>query len=292
MVIKSWVALASVTTGALLLGVTTAAVREIDVSPTAAAFWRLAIPLPLLALWLVRVKPTQGMRLLPEKKNAMPLFVAGFFFAGDLFFWHLALIHTTLGNATFLANLSSLWVPLIGLIFLGEYISRNFVLGLALALSGALLLARHSLTVPTADGLGDVYGLLTGFFFCGYLLALDRCRVQMSTTQTLYYSSTVAAILLLPAALLLPGPWLPSTPAGWLPLFALGLLAHLLGQGLVAFGIRRLMASTTAMVLCLEGIGAMTVGVLFYLEPRNGWDLLAVAALIIGIGIARRPRAA
>ena len=52
------------------------------------------------------------------------------------------------------------------------------------------------------------------------------------------------------------------------------------------------MASTTAMVLCLEGIGAMTVGVLFYLEPRNGWDLLAVAALIIGIGIARRPRAA
>ena len=39
---------------------------------------------------------------------------------------------------------------------------------------------------------------------------------------------------------------------------ALALLAHLAGQGLVAFGVGRLSASLAAVILCLEGVGAMT----------------------------------
>ena len=51
------------------------------------------------------------------------------------------------------------------------------------------------------------------------------------------------------------------------------LLAHLAGQSLVAFGVGQLSASLAAVILCLEGVGAMTVGALFTrkLEMPGTW---------------------
>ena len=72
------------------------------------------------------------------------------------------------------------------------------------------------------------------------------------------------------------------------PFFALALLAHLAGQGLVAFGVGRLSASLAAVILCLEGVGAMTVGALFYAESRDVWDLSAVILIVSGIALAKR----
>ena len=81
---------------------------------------------------------------------------------------------------------------------------------------------------------------------------------------------------------------LPTSLAGWLSVIALGLFAHLIGQGLVAFGVGSLSASLAAVILCLEGVGAMTVGALFYAEARGVLDLVAVLCIIGGIALAQR----
>ena len=286
------VSLLAVVAGALILGATTSALREIDIGSTAAAFWRVALALPvlmLLALWGNRRQP--GSHALPDKKHGQLLALAGAFFAGDLVLWHLSLTHTTLGNATFLATLSSLWVPLTAYCLLKQSLSRHFVIGLLCALCGSGVLLSSHVTWDASTWMGDLYGLLTGFFFTGYLLVIGRCRDTLPTTDTMLYSSAFCALFLAPLAiatnLVTNEPAIPASLTGWLSVLALGLLAHLLGQGLVAFGIGSLSTSLAAVMLCLEGVGAMTVGALFYAENRSWLDGFGVMLIVSGIGLAQ-----
>jgi drug/metabolite transporter (DMT)-like permease len=276
--------------GSLILGATTAALREIDIGSTAAGFWRVALALPiLLVLAAIRTKSTWQ---LPSKHQWLPLVMAGACFAGDLIFWHLSLIHTTLGNATFLATLSSLWVPLTAFLILRQRLSPVFLFGLTCALGGSGVLVASHLSIGTGSWTGDLYGLLTGFFFTGYLLAVGRCRETLSTADTMLYSSALCALILLPfmlfANIAVGESMIPTSLTGWLSVLALAWLAHLLGQGLVAFGVGRLNTSLAAVILCLEGVGAMAVGALFYAEARGLFDLFAVILIIAGIALAQR----
>ena len=286
----------AVVLGALILGATTAALREIDVGSTAAGFWRVALALPvLLGIAALRTRDQNRPRALPSRPQWRLLLIAGACFAGDLVFWHLALVNTSLGNATFLATLSSLWVPLVAFCFLRQKLSKRFALGLICALTGSGILVSAHLGVGTSSSsswVGDAYGLLTGFFFTGYILAVGYCRESLTTADTMLYSSALCAAFLLPlavAAQVVAGETLlPSSATGWLSVFALALLAHLVGQGLVAFGVGQLSASLAAVILCLEGVGAMTVGALFYAETRDAWDLGAIVLVVTGIALAQR----
>jgi drug/metabolite transporter (DMT)-like permease len=286
----------AVVLGALILGATTAALREIDVGSTAAGFWRVALALPvLLGIAALRTRDQNRPRALPSRPQWRLLLIAGACFAGDLVFWHLALVNTSLGNATFLATLSSLWVPLVAFCFLRQKLSKRFALGLICALTGSGILVSAHLGVGTSSSsswVGDAYGLLTGFFFTGYILAVGYCRESLTTADTMLYSSALCAAFLLPlavAAQVVAGETLlPSSATGWLSVFALALLAHLVGQGLVAFGVGQLSASLAAVILCLEGVGAMTVGALFYAETRDAWDLGAIVLIVTGIALAQR----
>ena len=286
----------AVVLGALILGATTAALREIDVGSTAAGFWRVALALPvLLGIAALRTRDQNRPRALPSRPQWRLLLIAGACFAGDLVFWHLALVNTSLGNATFLATLSSLWVPLVAVCFLRQTLSKRFALGLICALTGSGILVSAHLGVGTSSSsswVGDAYGLLTGFFFTGYILAMGYCRESLTTADTMLYSSALCAAFLLPlaiAAQVVAGETLlPSSATGWLSVFALALLAHLVGQGLVAFGAGQLSASLAAVILCLEGVGAMTVGALFYAETRDAWDLGAIVLIVTGIALAQR----
>ena len=72
-------------------------VRLADVGPFTSAFWRVTLALPVLYAW---------MRLADRPERASERFsraaiLAGLAFAGDLFFWHLAIVHTSVANATF-----------------------------------------------------------------------------------------------------------------------------------------------------------------------------------------------
>lgn len=271
--------------GALTLGVSSAILREIDVGPIAAAFWRVAIAVPILALVIFYKRDIATFHV--PQGNIGPLVWAGFFFAGDLSFWHLALVNTSLGNATFLATMSSIWVPLIGICFLGVKLHRHFLLGLVLAIAGALLLAREHLSFSSTHWLGDFYGLVTGFFFTGYLFAITKCRSEQSTLTTMFYSSVGSAVFLLPIALVMGqvigNKFIPASIEGWIPLILLGLVAHVFAQGLIANGLSKLSTHVTAVVIMLEGVSAMVIGALFYQESRNWLDLIAVLVVTLGI---------
>src|SRR5918912_965327 len=122
-------ALAALLVGATCIALSPIFVRIADVGPTASAFWRVALAIPLL--WPLLAFAPGGRTLIPWRM----VLAAGFAFAGDLAFWHWSIRFTSVANSTLLANLAALFVTLAMWILLSQRPSATFALGLAAALA-------------------------------------------------------------------------------------------------------------------------------------------------------------
>ena len=83
----------------------------------------------------------------------------------DLIFWHLAVVNTTMANATFLATMAPVWVLLGSGLFIGEKVTKPMVAGLGLCLLGAAALVGSSIRVEPERLTGDMFGIITSVFF-------------------------------------------------------------------------------------------------------------------------------
>src|SRR4029453_14442715 len=159
-------ALVALLAGATFIALSPIFVREAlaaGVGPTAAAFWRVALAVPVL--WIV-----SGLGSRPPRRrhggrryfDSSPLLLAAAVaFAGDLAFWHKSVQLTSVANATLLANLASIFVTLAAWTFLRQRPPPPFLAGLAAALVGVALLVRASFGVSPPGLLGDPLGVVT-----------------------------------------------------------------------------------------------------------------------------------
>jgi len=118
-------------------------VRLAGVGPFTSAFWRVTLALPLLYAWM---RLADGPDTASERFSK-PAILAGLAFAGDLFFWHLSIVHTSVANATFFATTAPIWVVLFGWLLFRQRVSGGVLAGLALCLIGGAALMAQSLHI-------------------------------------------------------------------------------------------------------------------------------------------------
>ncbi|MBA5777318.1 DMT family transporter [Stappia sp. F7233] len=279
-------ALAALVGGAIAMGVSPVFVRFAEVGPFASAFWRVALSLPLLAVW-ARLELRDGKPAAPWNRATV---IAGAVFAGDLFFWHLGILNTTIANATFLATMAPLWVMLGSGALIREPVTRSMVIGLGLCLLGAGALVGSSLGFAPERLAGDAYGFLTSIFFGGYFLAMRFARrgEGASTPGLLLYRSTIiTAIVLFFVALALDDGFLPNSWKGVAALVAIAFFSQTAGQGLLTFALGHLSAGFSALVIFLEAIAAAAAGWLLLGEALSGLQALGGLVILAGIFVAR-----
>jgi drug/metabolite transporter (DMT)-like permease len=286
--------------GAIAMGASPIFVRFAEVGPFTSAFWRVGLALPALWLWAHLEAPRT--EALPkntggpdgpvgfDRATVGSVILAGVFFSGDLIFWHLAIVNTSVANATFMAVLAPVWVALGSGVFLGERVDRKTVIGLGLCLAGATALIGNSLSLRPEQVIGDIYGFITSFFFGAYFLAVRRARRVLGTGRMLFWSSLVTAALLLVAALITEDRMWPSAVIAIASLFALALVSHTGGQGLLAFALGHLPAAFSALVIFLEAIAAACLGWLILGEALGLIQAIGAVAIFAGIAAARPPR--
>src|ERR1700733_13098973 len=104
-------ALLALLAGALAIGSSGIFVRLSQTGPTATAFWRGALALPLLGLWalLERRGALRGEGPPGSWREPMSLW-AGVFFAGDLALWHSSLLLIPIAVPTLEANCAPIFV--------------------------------------------------------------------------------------------------------------------------------------------------------------------------------------
>ncbi len=137
---------------------------------------------------------------------------------------------------------------------------------------------------------GDVFGLVTAFFFGAYFLAVATARRRLSAATVMFYPAVVAAALLLVAALLLDDRLLPQSPEGLATLVGLALVSQVGGQGLVAYALGYLPAIFSSLVIFLEAVAAALMAWIIFAEPVTLWQIGGGVLILAGIYSARPAR--
>ena len=277
-------------TGAICIALSPIWVRVSEVGPTASAFWRVALAVPLL--WTLFAFNSKGQKTL-DKSRFIALVVAGFAFAGDLAFWHWSIQHTSVANSTLLANLASIFVTLAAWVLWKQRPSGLFLAGLAAALLGTGLLVRANIAAfsGTSPGalLGDGFGVVTALFYAWYLLGVKGLRERgVATLQLMAVTTTVTAAILLPVALASGEALLPQTGLGWLKLLGLAWISHAAGQGLIAYALAKLPAAFSAAGLLLQPVLAAGFAWLLLAEPLTAPQFVGGAIVLAGIYLAHK----
>jgi drug/metabolite transporter (DMT)-like permease len=276
---------------ALFLGATCIAlspifVRLSETGPTATAFWRVALAVPVL--WILALllknpyeKGFSGRKLL--------FLAAGVAFAGDLAFWHTSIQLTSVANSTLLANLASIFVTLAAWLFWRQRPRPLFLVALALALGGVALLVHTSLDFSRTALLGDTLGVVTAMFYAWYILAVKGLRDRgAATLQVMAVTSTLTALLLLPVALASGEQLLPASAQGWWILIGLALVSHAAGQGLIAYALAHLPAPFSSVGLLLQPVVAAFFAWVLLAEPLVALQIAGGLIVLGAIWLARR----
>ncbi len=257
-------------------------VRLADTGPVASAFWRLFLPIPLIALLAWRQRAPGPI----DKRLALLVVAAGCFFALDLASWHIGIERTRLGNAVLFGNSGSVILMIWGLVALRRAPSGREYAGVAAALLGAAILLGRSLEISKANLVGDLFCLAAGLFYAFYLLPAQRARSALGPWSVLLLVSLAASPLLLLMALAHGDPVWPGA-AGWTPVFVLALTSQLVGQGLLVYSLRHFPPLIIGMALLLQPAVGASVGWAAFGELLAPLDVLGMALVGAALVLAR-----
>ena len=285
---RQQVAFALLICGAIFIGFSPIFVRLSEIGPIATAVYRVLLALPPLWLWMTLEQP-EGAETRPNNaRDVAGLALAGALFAGDLAFWHLSVLWTSVANATLFANFASIFVTLLGWLLFRERYSRTFLAGMGLALLGAAALMGDSLRISAGNLVGDLLGIVTAMFYAGYILVVARLRRRFTAATIMVWSGAASAPILLLVALAAGEGLLAQTAWGWAVLAGLALVSHAGGQSLIAYALAHLPAAFSSVSLLVQPIAAALLGWLLLGERLGPWQAAGGAVILAGIWTARR----
>ena len=267
-------------------------VRLADTGPVSAAFWRIALALPVIALlaWRERRKAGGGR---PPRGLVLLVLGAGAFFAVDLGSWHTGIEMTRLGNATLFGNAGSLILMLWSIAVVRRMPQRLEWLAVAMALAGAAILLGRSLQISAQTLAGDVFCIVAGICYAFYLLPAQKARASLGPWQVLLLAGLSAAPLLLLGSIAFGEPvW----PRDWTPVLTLAVTSQILGQGLMVYSLRHFSPLVIGVALLTQPAIAAYIGWAAFDEVLSPPDILGMAllagALLAVKAAGTRPRRA
>lgn len=254
-------------------------VRYADSGPIATGFWRLALATPFLFL----VGHRFGFRLSTVRPQTFVfILIAGVFFGIDIIAWHIGIFQTKLGNATLFANCASLLLVIYGVVVARKLPGKWQIASVLLAFVGAALLMGQSLELSPVHFAGDLLCLGAGLTYTVYLLMMMQVRESTESWGSLAMASTVAALVLLPAALFAGEQIIPTV---WWPVLLLAFTSQFLGQGCLTYALPHFSPLVIGLALLLQPALSAAAGWLAFGEALTLLDftgsLLVMAALVL-----------
>jgi drug/metabolite transporter (DMT)-like permease len=273
-------------------------VKEADVSPSTAAFFRNAYAVPVLFLVWLSIR-SQDRR--PAAFRLMAV-AAGVFLALDLTVWHRSIDLIGAGLATVLANTQVVFVGLIAWVYFRERPTRLALLTVPVVFAGVVLISG----LGRSDAFGDdpvpgvIFGVLSGIAYSGFLLLFRASNRDLAPVGGPLLDATVGAAI----GALIAG--VSSDPDfsfgfqwpehGWL--LALAMVAQVAGWLLIASALPRMPALETSVLLLLQPMLTVLWGLLIFTERLSALQWAGVVLVLGGVaaltlrGSVERPASA
>ena len=263
--------IASITFASLLI-------RYSEVGPIASGGYRLILTIPAL-FFISRLKSPQKPIQLTQKTFLYAV-MSGICFALDLAFYNIAILKTTLAEATLLTNLVPFIIAPISIIFFKERLPLKFLIAVIFAISGMLCLNfTHGITAQHLTG--NYLALLTAIFYTLFLIFIKKASQNYPINQAMLISCLSGGILLFVIAYYIHQEVIfPSSSYGVCILCGIAFFGQLSGQTLLSYSIKFLPLQLASLFLLFSPIFAAFYAYLFQDEKLVATQLFGVVIIM------------
>ncbi len=243
------------------------------------------------ALFLYSWYRAQGLRMWPRGAEWKSVIAIG---APNMLGWHtlsiLGVKELASGRAAILGFTMPVWTVLIGVLFLGERLTRRVAVAAAAVLIAIVLLTSSEFTALTGRPLGIVWMEIAAVCWAIGTLLMRRATLTLPVeTLTIWTMILASACLWLIALVSEPWPRWQFSAAMWLSLSYSAFINYGFAQTLWAGLARHLPASTSAMsVMAIPLVG--TLSATFIVGEWPHWqDYVAIVFVMLAIAAVLLP---
>ncbi len=214
--------------------------------------------------------------------------LGGTFFAADLSLYSTAVLHSSAANATVLGNNTPIAVGFLAWVLTGKRPVSSFWIGLAIALSGSILIVGQDLLHHASFGVADLLAVVSSGCFAVYLYVTERMREQFDTATLLSLSLAASTVVLFVFDVAARVPLQIPTVGSWLALLALALICQLLGYFALTDALGHLSAGITSVTLLVQAPLTAILAILFLGEPVTMPQVGGGVLVLLGVWIVNR----
>jgi drug/metabolite transporter (DMT)-like permease len=285
---------------------------EQEIGPNAVAFHRSWIAAVVFALLSAReaararkmasdvMVPEAIAAIAPQKIDKQPmtkkevglLLITGTAATASLLLWTWSLSETGVANVALLSNLNPIFVGLAGYFLFGQKFDRRFVIGLVLAIAGAVAFELSEAQFSADQLQGDALAFISAVFIATYLILIEKLQGRFSTSTIMMWRCGITTTFLLPLLPFIEDRLLPQTQNGWLLIIFQALFCQVLGQGLLAYSLSKLSSGVVAITLLLEPIIASIFAWFIFGEQITLADWICFVVVLGGVYLAQSSKAA
>ena len=245
------------------------------------AFYRMAIALSIILPYVLFTKQLE----IPDRRTLLLTVICGICFGSDVAVWNIAIQESTATQASFLTNLSPVWVGIGTFFFLKPKPSINFWIGTLIALLGMVTLVGFKFFAHLSFDIGFSFGVLSGVFYAIYILISKEVLAKISVVNFMTLSLISSSLFLGILSYALGEPFTGFSNIGWFVLVIQGLVCQLLAWLSISYSTQHMRATRVSLSLLAQAILAAILAWIFLNELITPQMILGGIILLFGIRI-------
>ncbi len=284
-----------------------------EMSPNAIALNRLIIAAIVFA-GLNGIQAVRQPDLIPELRKTNPpkvsdgllLLAAGVCFALSLVLLAWSFTQTSVAKASLFTHMMPLFTTLGAWLVLGRRFSRRFLIGMMVAVAGAIAIGIDDFGGGDNSLWGDAAALGVALLFVGRkqesktsrtdaaalgvallfateILIMEQLRSRFSVPLLAMGECAIGSLLLLPTVLLQGESPLPPSRTSAAAVVGLALVTQMGGHGLITYSLKRFSAGVVSVVLLAVPIISAGLALVAFSQTISLMDAIAFAVVLTGI---------
>jgi len=227
-----------------------------------------------------------------NRREILLALLAGIFLALHFAAWVTSLEYTTVLVSVVIVTTSPIWVALLEVVFLRAQISRQVVLGLAVAIAGGLIISfggnPSDADPSTRDTslIGGALSLVGAIAVAIYFVIGRRLRSTLPLVPYIWLVYGCGGAVLCIFVLLSGVSVVGYSSAGYLFVLATALIPQLIGHSALNYAVGFLPATLVSLVTQAEPVGSALLALIFLGEIPGPVQLVGSTIILSGVIIA------
>ena len=188
-------------------------------------------------------------------KNIGLLLLVGSLYAAIQLLWAWSLSRTTVASSvTILHGLRPLLTALGGWILYKNRYDSKFLMGMAIAIIGAILIGFNDFSDSINKLQGDLLSVFSAISSALELLIMEHLLTQFSAITLMFWCCTIGSFVTTITLIITGDQFFPVSWLGWGAVISLALVCQVIGQGLITYSLNYLSSGVVAVTMLLDPV--------------------------------------